>query len=141
MIRGVLGVLGGGIVWWIGFWGCALLLALAWPAYATIGHQFVTTGAFEFTVPMAACNVVLWALAAIAAGWIAVAIARRREPAWILGALIMGFLCLMHLYLEWNRLPWWYNLCVALPSGPAVLLGSRLAARFVRAGLPIASAT
>jgi hypothetical protein len=141
MVRGVLGVLAGGIVWWMVFWGLAILLTEAWPAYAVLGREFLATGAFGFTVPMATCNLVFWVLAEIAAGWIAVAVARRREPAWILGALIMAVLCLIHLYFDWDRMPWWYNVFVAIPSGPAVLLGSRLAARFVRPDLPIASAT
>jgi hypothetical protein len=141
MLRGALGVLGGGVVWWIVFWGAAIVLALAWPAYGAFGREFFATGAFRFTAPMAICNVVLWALAEIAAGWIAVVIARRRESAWILGALIMAFLCLEHLYFAWANFPWWYNVLVALPSGPAILLGGRLAARFVRAGPPIAAAT
>ncbi len=50
----------------------------------------------------------------------------------MLAAVLMTFLCFMHLYLEWDRFAGWYNLAVALPSGPAVLLGGRLAARFVR---------
>jgi hypothetical protein len=48
---------------------------------------------------------------------------------WVLAALLMAYLRLMHLVLYWDRFPWWYNLIVALPSGVAVLLGGRLAGR------------
>jgi hypothetical protein len=61
-----------------------------------------------------------------------VAITRRREAGWVLAVLIMAFLCFEHLYYVWDRLPWWYNLIVALDSGAAVLLGGRLARGFLR---------
>jgi hypothetical protein len=132
MLRGILGVVVGGIVWWMGFFGIARVLYLLWPAYATTVHEFMVTGVSEFTTPMSACNAFFWVLAEIAAGWIAVVTARRRESAWVLGALLMTFLCFMHLYLEWDRFAGWYNVAVALPSGPAVLLGGWLARGFVR---------
>ena len=132
MVRGILGVVGGGIVWWVSFFGLARILYSFWPAYATTAHEFMVTGVSGFTTPMYGCNALFWVLAEIAAGWIAVVIARRRESAGVLAAVLMTFLCFMHLYLEWDRFAGWYNLAVALPSGAAVLLGGRLAARFVR---------
>ena len=133
MLRGILGVVVGVIVWWVGFFfGLAQLLMYSWPAYAAVAREFIVTGVSQFTTPMYAWNAVMWVLAEIAAGWIAVVIARRREAGWVLAGLLMAFLCFMHLYREWDRFPGWYNLAVALPSGAAVLLGGRLAARFVR---------
>jgi hypothetical protein len=38
-------------------------------------------------------------------------------------------------------LPWLYNLAVALPSGAAVLLGGKLAARWVRPRLVAATSS
>jgi hypothetical protein len=67
-----------------------------------------------------------WILAEIAAGWLTAVIARRAGAVWVLAALVMGYLCFMHLYYIWHALPWWYNLVVALASGPAVLLGGKL---------------
>jgi hypothetical protein len=132
MVRGILGVVVGGIVWWMGFFGLARLLYSVWPAYATTAHEFMVTGVVGFTTSMYACNALFWVLGEIAAGWIAVVIARRRESAWVLAALLMTFLCFMHLYLEWDRFAGGYNLAVALPSGPAVLLGGWLARGFAR---------
>ena len=141
MVRGVIGVLVGGVVWGMGFFGLARVLDSIWPAYATTAHEFMTTGASGFTPTMYGWNALFWVLAEIAAGWIAVVVARRREAAWVLAAILMLFLCFMHLYLEWVRFPGWYNLVVALPSGPAILLGGRLAARFVRSRAPVQSAS
>jgi hypothetical protein len=137
MMRGVIGVVVGGVMWWLGFFGLARVLYSFWPAYAATVHEFMTTGASGFTPTMYGWNALLWILAEIAAGWISVVVARRREAAWVLAAILMLFLCFMHLYLEWVRFPGWYNLVVALPSGPAVLLGGRLAARFVRSRAPV----
>jgi hypothetical protein len=140
MVRGILGVIGGAIVWWVGFWSLARSLYSLWPAYASAARDFMVTGAADFTTPMNTCNALFWVLAEIAAGWIAVVIARRREAGWVLAAMLMVFLCFMHLYLEWDRFAGAYNLAVALLSGPAVLLGVRLAARFARPRVAAAGA-
>ena len=90
---------------------------------------------FTFEPPMAVVNVICWALAEALAGWVAVAIARRRETAWALAAVLALYLSFLHLYWNWADFPWWYNVVVALPAGPAVLLGGKLAGGFVRPAL------
>jgi hypothetical protein len=42
--------------------------------------------------------------------------------------------------LEWSTFPWWYNLGVALPAAPAVLLGGKMAAGFARRATPAVAA-
>jgi hypothetical protein len=140
MVRAVAGVIVGGIVWWMGFWTVAIGVAALWPAYGAAGRALMNGGVGTFTPTMYAWNLLMWVLAEIAGGWIAVVVARRREAAWVLAALLMVFLCFMHLYLEWARFPGWYNLGVALFSGPAVLWGGRLAAGFVRPAAVAAAA-
>jgi len=76
--------------------------------------------------------VMFWILAEIFAGWVAVVVARRRQASWILAAPIGLFMAVNHLYLEWDSFPWWYNVAVAVPAAPAVILGGRLAGRFAR---------
>jgi hypothetical protein len=70
MVRSVLGVVVGTVVWMMGFWILAILLAQLWPDYAIHGRQWRREGVFTFTPPMACCNLVLWALAEIGAGWV-----------------------------------------------------------------------
>jgi cyanate permease len=127
MIRGVLGVIVGGIAWMVVFTLFAWVLALAWPDYAAHARHWTAKNVFDFTVVMSGLMIVFWILSEMAAGFLAVVLARRREAAWVLAALVMAYMCFMHLYYVWDRIPWWYNLLVALPSGAAVLLGSRLA--------------
>jgi hypothetical protein len=127
MVRSVLGVVVGIVVWMVGFWILASLLAQLWPDYAVHGRQWIREGVFTFTPPMACCNLVLWVLAAIGAGWVAARIARRREAVWVLAGLLGIYLAVLHLVLYWLRFPWWYNLGVVVPVVPAVLWGAKLA--------------
>jgi cyanate permease len=129
MARAVLGVIGGGVVWMVGFLVLAQVLALLWPDYRGHVHTWTASGVYDFTAVMSGLNILFWILSEMAAGFLAVVLAKRRQVAWVLAALLMAYMCFMHLYFVWDRLPWWYNLLVALPSGPAVLLGSRFADR------------
>jgi uncharacterized membrane protein YeaQ/YmgE (transglycosylase-associated protein family) len=140
MIRTSVGVVAGGVVWWFGFWALAVLTFASWPQYAAQAKVFMAGGAYAMTLPMSVCDLLYWIVAELCAGWVAVAIARRREAGWVLAVLIMAFLCFEHLYYVWDRLPWWYNLIVALDSGAAVLLGGRLARGFLRPAPAMAAA-
>jgi hypothetical protein len=131
-MRGALGVVVGAIVWMVGFFTLARLLYVVWPDYALHAEAWMSAQTYEFTAPESAFNALFWLLAEIFAGWLTVVIAKRREPAWILAALIGSYLAFMHLYYVWDDFPWWYNLAVALPAVPGVLLGSSLAGRFAR---------
>jgi hypothetical protein len=129
MMRSVLGVVVGAVSWMVGFWILAIVLAQLWPDYAIHGRQWIREGVFTFTPPMAGCNLLLWALADIGAGWVAAKIARRPGAVWVLAGLIGIYLAAMHLILYWPRFPWWYNLGVVIPAVPAVLLGAKLASK------------
>ncbi|HEY4212701.1 MAG TPA: hypothetical protein VGM84_14565 [Steroidobacteraceae bacterium] len=128
-VRGVLGVLVGGALWLVLFFSLARLLLLGWADYGVSARAWMASQQYTFTPVMSVFNASFWVLAEIGAGLVAAAIAGRKEAVWALAVLLMGYLCYAHLYVEWNHLPNWYNLLVALPSGPAVLLGGRLAQR------------
>jgi hypothetical protein len=127
MVRGALGVVFGTVLWMVAFYVLATGLAQFWPDYAIHGRQWMTEGVFTFTPLMACCNLALWVLAEIGAGWVAAKIAKRREIVWLLAGLLGTYLAVVHLVLYWLRFPWWYNLGVVIPAVPAVLLGGRLA--------------
>ena len=127
MLRSVFGVLVGTVLWMLGFYALAIVLANLWPDYATHGRQWARAGTFTFTPLMAVCNLAFWALAEFGAGWIAATISRRPGAVWILAALLGIYLAVIHLFLYWPRFPWWYNLGVVIPSVPAILLGALLA--------------
>ncbi len=127
MVRSVLGVVVGAIFWMVVFYVLALALAHLWPEYAIHGRQWFRQGVFTFTPPMAVCNLLLWVLAEIGAGWMASRISQARGALWVLAGLRGVYLAAVHLILYWPRFPWWYNLGVVIPAVPAVLLGARLA--------------
>ena len=132
IVRGVFGVLIGGVLWMTAFLVLARLLILVWPDYGVHAHTWMTAQIYDFTAPMSGFNIAFWILSEAAAGWLAVVVAGRRPAGYVLAAGVMAYMCFMHLYYVWNSLPWWYNLLVAIPSGPAVLLGGKLAESFVR---------
>ena len=127
MVRGVVAVLTGAVVWTIGFYALATALAQLWPDYAIHARQWLKEGAFTFTPPMACCNLALWALAEAGGGWVTAKISGRRAAVWALAGLIAIYLAVIHLVMSWPLFPWWYNLGVVIPALPAVLLGSSLA--------------
>jgi hypothetical protein len=126
MLRSVLGVVIGVVVWMAGFFVLALLLAQLWPDYAVHGRQWTRQGVFTFTPLMACCNLVFWVLAETGAGLAVRKIAKRREAVWVLAGLIGIYLAGLHLLFAWHQFPWWYNLGVVIPAVPAVLLGGKL---------------
>jgi hypothetical protein len=127
MVRGGLGVVIGVVLWAVGFYVLAIVLAQLWPDYAIHGRQWMRQGLFTFTPLMACCNLVFWVLAEIGAGWVTGKIAKRREAVWVLAGLLGIYFVAVHLVLDWPRFPWWYNLGVVIPAVPAVFLGGKLA--------------
>ena len=139
MVRAIVGFVVGALLWMPAFFVLAGLGNLVWAEYATHAQTWFESNAFTFPSPMAAYNAVCWAAAEILAGWAAAAVGRRREVAWVLAAVIGIYMGSLHLFLYWPTFPWWYNLAVALPAAPAVLLGGSLAAPFVRRSRPAAA--
>lgn len=100
-------------------------LMQVWPAYAVHGRTYMQQRLLTFTPPMAACTLLLWIVAAFAAGFAAMKIAHVWRAVQVLAALIVAYAAAVHLILEWPRFPWWYNLAVVLQMAPAILLGAR----------------
>ncbi len=136
MIRSALGVIVAAVVWMALFLALGFALAAVWHDYGLHGRNWFQARIYDFTPVMSVCNALLWILAEIGAGWLCVVVARRREASWVLAAVIGAYLAYLHLYQEWANLPWWYNLAVAIPAAPAVLLGGRLAGGLTRVAAP-----
>jgi multisubunit Na+/H+ antiporter MnhB subunit len=129
MVRSVMSVVVGAVVWMVVFLCVTVSLAQFWPEYAAHGRVWFQQHVYEFTTGMSVVNASFWVLSEIVAGALAVLIAARRQAGWVLASVIGLYLAYEHLYVEWSNLPWWYNLAVAIPAAPAVLLGGRLAGR------------
>jgi len=103
----------------------AIGLAQVWPAYAAHGRTYMEQRLFTFPPSMATCNVLLWIVAAFAAGYTAMKIAQGWRAVQVLAALIVAYAAVVHLILRWPSFPWWYNLAVVMVMGPAIFLGAR----------------
>lgn len=124
MLRNVLGIIAGAALCNFGFLALAFGLAQLWPAYGVHGRTYLQQRLFTFPAPMAACTLLLWVAAALAAGFVAMKITQTWRGVQVLAALIVAYAATIHLILEWPRFPWWYNVAVVLQMGPAVLLGA-----------------
>jgi hypothetical protein len=127
MVRGALGVVVGMVLCMVAFYALAIVLAQLWPDYAIHGRQWTRQGVFTFTPLMACCNLVLWVIAEMGAGWVDGKIAKTRAAVWVLAGVLGVYFAVVHLVLYWPRFPWWYNLGVVVPAIPAVLFGGKLA--------------
>jgi hypothetical protein len=130
MIRQVLAIVVGLLVWMVGFATLAAGVIQVWASYGVHARQWMDQRVFTFPPAAASCNLILWILAAVAAGWATARIAGNRRTVWILAALMVLYLAALHLVLEWSLFPWWYNLGVVIPAVPAVYAGARLAGLF-----------
>jgi hypothetical protein len=127
MIRPILAVVLGLIVWILGFDVLAIALSKLWPEYASEAQHWMRDGVFSMTAAMACCTLLFWMIAEAAAGATAALIAKKDAAPRVLAGIIGLYLIAMHFILFWARFPWWYNLGVVCSSVPAVIFGGWLA--------------
>ena len=94
-----------------------------------------------FTLVMKIARLLLAALASLAAGALAGAIApKSRSAPWVVGIVMLAFFVPAHVQL-WNHFPVWYHLTFLVTLAPLVVLGAlmgpRLRARRSREAGPI----
>src|SRR5262245_14385276 len=120
MVKGILGVVAGLAAWLIVATVAGLILRLSWPAYASVA------AAMTFTLRMLVARLSIGAVAALAAGLVTAAVARRSMRA----TLITGLLLLLvfvpdHLSL-WAKFPVWYHLTFLVSLVPLTYLGGMI---------------
>ena len=125
VLRHILGIIAGAAVCNYGFMVLVLGLAQVWPTYATHVNVYRQQNLFMFPPALAATTVLLWMIAAFAAGFVAMKITRTWRAVQVLTALVVTAAVLVHLILSWATFPWWYNIALVLLFGPAILLGAR----------------
>jgi hypothetical protein len=130
VLRNILGIIAGAALCNFGFIALALGLAQLWPAYAGYVQVYRDQNLFMLPPLMAASTVLLWMIAAFAAGLVAMKIARHWIGVLILVALVVGDAVRIHLILRWADFPWWYNIALVVLFGPSILLGAWSARRF-----------
>jgi len=100
MGKGILGVVAGLAVWMIVISVAGLVLRAAWPEYVS------AVGTMTFTVSMKVARLSIGALAMLAAGWVAVIVARSTTAALVAGALLLVAFISEHIMLL-DEFPVW----------------------------------
>ena len=118
MLRGTAAAVGGVIAWVLIATIGNLALRISWPDYASVEK------AMSFTPAMLFARLVLGALSALGAGFVAAWIAKRNRIA--LGcfmALLLAIFIPVH-YVLWDRFPPWYHILFLASLVVITLLGA-----------------
>ena len=123
MLKAILGVVAGLVVFLAVATIAGVILRLSWPAYASVA------AAMTFTLPMLITRLSIGAVATLSAGLVTALIARRSMRATLTTGvlLLLGFVP-QHI-LIWARFPAWYHLTFLLSLLPLTYLGGRVAQR------------
>lgn len=123
MLKAILGVVAGLVVFVAVATIGGLILRLSWPAYASVA------AAMTFTLPMLITRLSIGAVATVSAGFVTALIARRSIRATLTtGVLLLVGFVPQHIQI-WARFPAWYHLTFLLSLLPLTYLGGRAAQR------------
>jgi hypothetical protein len=123
MLKAILGVVVGLMVFLAVATIGGLILRFSWPAYASVA------AAMTFTLPMLITRLSIGAIATLSAGLVTALIARLSIRATLATGvvLLLGFVP-QHIVI-WARFPAWYHLTFLLSLLPLTYLGGRAAQR------------
>ena len=120
MLRVILGVAAGFIVWSILWVGVDAILRLVWTSYDE------SVKAMNFSSSMLIVPLVLSAVVSIISGFVAALISKESSKS----PLILGILLLIvGIFVQvnvWDKIPLWYNLAFWILLIPMTVLGGRL---------------
>jgi len=123
MIRTVLAILIGLIVWAVVVTAINLGLRHMMPGYA------LAEPAMAFTLGMKIARLLMAAVTSLAAGAAVRLIApASRYAAWIVGLVLLALFVPIHAQL-WAHFPIWYHLAFLVPLAPLVVVGARVRLR------------
>ncbi len=131
MIRIILGIIVGFVVWSIVWVGSDRLLTVMSPGWlgkhAAEAERAIASGASMVTDPLiAVINLIRSFITSIIAGYIAALVAGEyQRSTLILGVILLAF-GIMVQYMAWNLAPAWYHILFLLFLIPMTILGGRL---------------
>jgi len=97
-----------------------LIMRASWPAYASVAD------AMTFSLPMLLARLSIGALATLAAGWIATAIAPRSRLVGLLPGVILLVAFIPQHIMLWKTFPVWYHLTFLLSLVPLTYAGGTI---------------
>ena len=117
MVKAVLGVVAGLLVWVACLMVAGSIMRATWPAYVRVAD------AMTFTLPMMLARLAIAAVATLAAGWTTTVIAPRSLLVRLMPGLILLVVFIPQHIMLWNRFPVWYHLTFLLSLVPLTYLG------------------
>ena len=117
MLKNLVGVLAGLVVWMIVVTIAGFILRVSWPAYASVAS------AMTFTLPMMIARLSIGAFATIAMGVVTAVIARSVIAKLMPGVLMLALFIPQHVAL-WQKFPVWYHLTFLISLIPLTYLGA-----------------
>ena len=129
MVRLVLGIIGGFIIWLATWFLYEIALSGIWPAFGVHQKAFQEAikngGSFAADTTILLVHIVLGSLISIFSGSLAVKIAGGNKlAAWILGLLLLG-LGLLKAAMSWPYVPIWYHVIFTAILLPMTILGGK----------------
>ena len=129
MVRIILGVIGGFIVWGLEWFGMERFISIFWPAFAA--HQTAFQDAIEHGSPFTPdstillVHVVLAALASLISGLLAALIAGENKLAPLIVGVLLLAVGLMKAAMSWPYVPIWYHVLFTAVLLPMAVFGGR----------------
>ncbi len=120
MVRRIVAVLAGLVVWVAVISIAGLIIRATWPAYVAVAE------AMTFTLPMKLTRLSIGALATVLAGVVAALVARLQptREALTTGVVLLVLFIPQHIML-WDKFPVWYHLTFLLSLVPLTYVGGR----------------
>ncbi|HZT76823.1 MAG TPA: hypothetical protein VFA27_09205 [Vicinamibacterales bacterium] len=126
MMKNVLAVAAGLVVWLLVTAAAGFVLRVSWPAYVQVAD------AMAFTLPMMIARLAIGAGATVAMGAVSARVARGAIAALMPGVLLLLFFVPVHVSI-WEKFPIWYHLTFLLTLVPLTYIGNRAARRSAEA--------
>ena len=119
MVKQIVGVVVGLMVWFGAALVAGVVLRPLWPEYVA------ASGDMSFTLSMKLTRLAIGAVATVAAGAVAALIGRSSRTAVVTGALLLLIFIPEHISL-WNKFPIWYHLTFLTSLVPLTVVGGRI---------------
>ena len=129
MLKKILGVVAGLVVWLLVVMVAGGIMRRSWPAYSSVAE------AMTFTLPMLAARLSIGIVATLAAGMVTAAIVSQSMLARLMPGLLLLIAFIPQHIMLWDKFPVWYHLTFLLSLVPLTYLGGTIAGD-VRTGQP-----
>jgi hypothetical protein len=132
MLRIILGVIVGFLVWGVLWFAGEQLLSAVWPAFGAHQAAFQAAiengGAFTSNSTMLAIHIVLASIVSVVAGFLAALVAGENKRAPLIVGILLLCIGILKVVMSWPLVPIWYHFLYTAVLLPMAIVGGRLKA-------------